>query len=450
MNKEFYALKRAADEIQREFQNDFAYEFKIYDFFYIFCTPIPEYEDLLNAWVESSPAHFAPCLARAHYYVRMAWESRGQDYASETSKEQFAKMRFFFEKALKDLAASIAIDPNLLPAYLALMEIHKAQGERAANVALYLSAKARFPGSFLLYDTMIRASLPRWGGSYSEMEKIAMDGYVHVHDNPGLYCLFGEIYVDQAWNFRKDKNYDEAIALCTKAIGYGDHFRFFQERAQSYSEVKNLDKALEDLDRSIALRPVRADLYRARATVYLNKGEAKRAVEEIAFMEKQFPGEIDPGEWKLRAAQRLVYEGYTVFQTNLEEAAAKFGMAIEVKPDHAEAYLRRGVAYAKLNRSDLAISDLALAIQYNPSDIRPYKSLDYQLSIRGKWDEVIGCWDRFLALEPENGEAYLERAGAHKHKGDKKSAFADLRRACDLGKAEACKILYREAGGGPR
>jgi tetratricopeptide (TPR) repeat protein len=66
--------------------------------------------------------------------------------------------------------------------------------------------------------------------------------------------------------------------------------------------------------------------------------------------------------------------------------------------------------------------------------------LDYVLASEAKWDEIIDNWSQFLALEPNNAGAYFERAGAHKHKGDMKSALADLDRACELGKEEACKI----------
>jgi tetratricopeptide (TPR) repeat protein len=69
--------------------------------------------------------------------------------------------------------------------------------------------------------------------------------------------------------------------------------------------------------------------------------------------------------------------------------------------------------------------------------------LDYILASQGKWDEILDIWNRFLALEPNNAEAYFERAGTHKHKGDMDSALADLDRACDLGKQEACNLRKR-------
>ena len=71
--------------------------------------------------------------------------------------------------------------------------------------------------------------------------------------------------------------------------------------------------------------------------------------------------------------------------------------------------------------------------------------LDWLLGKEGRWDDVIARWDRFIALEPKNANAYLERAGTHRHKGDMRAALADLKSACDLGNGNACQILASQA-----
>ena len=50
-------------------------------------------------------------------------------------------------------------------------------------------------------------------------------------------------------------------------------------------------------------------------------------------------------------------------------------------------------------------------------------------------------WTRFLALEPGHADAYLERAGTHRHAGNAEASRADLKKACDLGNQKACQIL---------
>ena len=56
-----------------------------------------------------------------------------------------------------------------------------------------------------------------------------------------------------------------------------------------------------------------------------------------------------------------------------------------------------------------------------------------------EWDRIISYWNAFLALEPENARAYLERSGTYYHKRDFARSLEDLKQACDLGSKEGCK-----------
>ena len=440
----FVKLNRLASDFQQCFRDDPSCEYKIYDYFRIFEATSPEHEDLLNRWVAATPEHFAPYLARAHYHYRLAWKSRGHDYASETSEEQFKGMELHFEKASSDLNAALRIDPYLLPAYLLAIHIDTAGNGHIGVDAAYLKGKSLFPRSYLLYHSMSWAKIPRWGGSYPEMERIAREAMENSNHAPRFYTLFGEIYTDQAWAARKENKLDLAMELYSKALEYGERSSFLEERARTRMMMNDFDGALTDVDRSIALRSLVLPPYQLRANIYLKKNELTKAVAELRFMEEQFPDDADVDEWKQSATKRFLNEGHLLYKTNLDAAVLKYDTAIELDPRHAEAYYWRGMAQSKLKKPDLALADLKTAVAHNPRHFDACRMLDYQLGTEGKWDEVVGYWSRFLELEPNNADAWLERAGALKHKGDMKTAYADLNRACELGKADACKILQRE------
>ncbi len=455
LNRQFETLSRMADDIQKTFRTDPQYEYKIDEFFYVFYAPVADYERLLNEWVKAKPADFAPYLARAFFFERMAWHGRGYAYASKTSRKRFEQMHFYFREAATDARAALAINPNLLPAYLTRLDIVMTDGPEAdqpdsgehmfggkpAIDAIYREAKSRFPDSFLLYFRMLVSKLPRWGGSYREAEKIAMDGYRHIHENPAFYVLFGEIYSDQAHVMNENHENRKALVLMDKAISYGDFYDFFQRRAYIYYDLKEYDKALKDLDRGIQLRPHTPELYRIKADVLFSKGDLKGALDMITFMETQFPGDGNVGQWRAWAAGTLVNESGPLFKTDLEQAAAKLSLALEVKPDYGDAYYWRGVAYSKLHKTDLARADLEQAIKSNPRDFKAYQMLDYLLSADRKWDEMLGNLNGFLALEPNNADAYFERAHTYWGKGDLKNAYSDLNHACALGNKKACVML---------
>ncbi len=439
--RRFDALNKIASEIQLAFEHDPSYEYKACDFYGIFGSSLPEYEELLNAWVAHSPSHFAPHLARAEYYYYRGWECRGQKYASETSRERFGGMRSFFQKAMKDIDAALAMNPRLLSAHILRISIYNVDGENYQEDGAFDEARQYFPNCFLLYNTMAWSKLPRWGGSYPEMDKIAMQAYERIKSNPELYMLFGRIYADQAWGCRQNKQYDKAIALYSKAIRYGEYYEFFVERAQTFIEMEKYDQALKDVDRSISLRPIKPRPYCTRVSVLMHRGDPDAVVSEIRSMEAMFPGDFEIRDWKDWAAGWSLNQGHKAFKRTPEQAVAWYGRAIEMKPEYQEAYYWRGIASWKMNNADLAYSNFEQAIRLDPHDFKSYKMMDDLLASQQRWDEIIEHWNGYLGLEPNNGDAYLERAGANRHKGDMQSALADLRSACNLGNKQACGIL---------
>jgi len=200
---------------------------------------------------------------------------------------------------------------------------------------------------------------------------------------------------------------------------------------------------LRDVSQSISLRPAKPRPHTLRAAVHMKMGDLEAAAQEIRAMDAEFPGDYEISRWKDWASRWLLNQGHTVFKDNPEDAVAWYGMAIETRPDCQEAYYWRGVACSNLNNSALAHADFEQAIRLDPHDIKSYRMMDYLLASQQRWDEIIAYWDSFLSVEPGNGEAYLERAGANRHKGDMQSALADLKTACDLGNKQACEIQGR-------
>ncbi|OGR17721.1 MAG: hypothetical protein A2X81_06500 [Desulfobacterales bacterium GWB2_56_26] len=439
--KDFDTLNDIASRIQANFERDPVYEYQVNDFFVCFQTTLAEDEKLFDEWVKHSPNHFAPWLVRARFSYDQGWESRGTEFAHETTVEQFDNMHVFFIKCGKDLDVALTLNPRLLNAHIMRLFMANADGDHAEEARLMKQSSALFPTSFLMYQTMLLATLPRWGGSYEEMNDIAMRASTHIEANNELSMLFGMIFADQAWNLRKAKEYDKAIALYSKAILYGEHYSFFQERARTYYFMKDYDNALEDINRSIALRPPIVSPYSLRAVIYAATGRIDKAIADFSLAEELSPGEDDILQHKRAAANTLILQGHTAATVNPDQALASYDQALRIDPFSSEAFFRKGLLYAQSGQLDQAVPQFRRAIEYDPRDIKAVKAMDYTLMMQGRWDEIIGYWNGFLALEPDNGEAYLERAGTFHHKGDQEKSRADLKQACDLGQQKACSLL---------
>ena len=143
-------------------------------------------------------------------------------------------------------------------------------------------------------------------------------------------------------------------------------------------------------------------------------------------------------------AARLVMEGYRSGRENRQdEAVALFTRAIQLDPASAEAHYQRAAVFARRGSYEEAKADLKRVIKLDPRHFESHRLIDWLLARQGAWDEIIAYWDRFIALEPNNAPAYLERAGAYRHKGDMQRALADLDKACGLGNQPACAIQRR-------
>lgn len=281
-NDQFESLNFIYENYQQDFEDDFNNEYKLQDAFRVFDTTLPSYEALFAAWILDSPDHFAPYLARAHYYYAKAWESWGHGAAKERTQAQF-KMRWEnFQKAIDDINIALAFNQKLLTAYMMLIKISTTLADETDLRNWAKEALELFPYSFLIRLQYIYAISPRGVGNYRKMEDFARSAEHYADVNPYFVCLYGIIYCEQANVLRRKKRYEEAVALYTKAMAFGDYWYFYTKRAEAfYVYLKDLDKALADVEYSIYLRPTIEKNYHLRSRIHFEKEDFEAAAYDL-------------------------------------------------------------------------------------------------------------------------------------------------------------------------
>ena len=349
-------------------------------------------------------------------------------------------MRSYFSKAEENLKVALKINPNLIVGYQILIGIYNANGNDADEDRIIEKASELFPYFFLIRSASLWAKELRWGGSYATMEKIAKNGEKYCNINPKLAALYGFIYCDQAKNFKHNKRYEKAIDLFTKAISFGDHWAFYNERAHVYHYyLKEYDRALEDINTSIELRPTIDENYRMRSRIYFAKENYSDSIKNLNTAEILRPKDPETEEWREWASKNLLNKGHRAFKTDLQAAIENYNLSVKFDDQNFETYYWRGMAFYRLEDFESALSDLELAIKINPHHFELYRMVDHILVKDQQWDTIINYWNNFLELEPDHAEAYLERAGTYYQKKDFEKALGDLEKSCDLGNIEACK-----------
>ena len=112
-------------------------------------------------------------------------------------------------------------------------------------------------------------------------------------------------------------------------------------------------------------------------------------------------------------------------------AIADYTEAIRLKPDYAQAYNNRGLAYSLQSKSQMpnAIADYSQAIQLRPAYARAYNNRGVAYMASGHADEAMRDFNRAIQLQPDFAQAHRNRGNAEYRAGQLGPAIYDFYRA---------------------
>ncbi len=116
----------------------------------------------------------------------------------------------------------------------------------------------------------------------------------------------------------------------------------------------------------------------------------------------------------------------------IEMAIEAYSHAIDLNPEHADAYNNRGVAYLYKGKFDLAIADFNIAVKLAPDFEIPYVNRGDAYSGKGNVDRAIENFNTALALNPSCAEGYNNRGIAYCNIGEFDKALNDFNTAIEL------------------
>ncbi len=431
-------LERLFVSMQDDVTKDIHNEDNLVRAFQAFHIPDSEAAPLFNIWVQRMPGSWAALAARADYYVNLAWEYRGYGWAKDVKPEGFDGMDYYLALADRDARASLKIEPKQIGSYRVL--IRAANSSSAKGRSIVDAALKYSPSSVWIRTTYLNFLKPRWDGSYEEMDRFIDESLSIPGASPELKFLRGYGDFDRCDALLLDKHPQEAVEACAHALAQGEYWDYYLSRAEAYDALEQYEAALSDLNLAVRLNPGAANAYAQRGLELFRLRRIDEALVDIQtaralepFNEKaQNRGEVIAGNLLLES-YNLVKDG------DAAGAAAKSDLAVRFAPCYADAYFRRGYDALLLKSWDSSAADFQKAISLDPRNFEYYKDLDFVLSRQQDADGIIKAWTQFIALEPSNAQAYLERGGAYVHKHDMESAQADAKKACELGSQEGCQ-----------
>jgi tetratricopeptide (TPR) repeat protein len=132
-------------------------------------------------------------------------------------------------------------------------------------------------------------------------------------------------------------------------------------------------------------------------------------------------------------AEKLTAQGAEAYgKGDFDATVSLCTEAIRLKPDYAEAYYSRGLAYGKKGDFNKTIADLTDAIRLKPDLAAAYHARGNAYDDKGDHDKAIGDYAEAIRLKPNDGTAYYNRGLAHRRNGDLDKAIADYTEAIRL------------------
>ena len=134
-----------------------------------------------------------------------------------------------------------------------------------------------------------------------------------------------------------------------------------------------------------------------------------------------------PADQRFRLGDRLLECGKTLHGAgHFQEALRALSKAIELSPDHADAYHERAHAYEGLKEWDRASADFAEAIQMSPTSAQHYVCRARSFELRGQPANAARDYTQLIELKADSALAWYKLALFELQRGD----HAGYRKVC--------------------
>ncbi|KPK17806.1 MAG: hypothetical protein AMJ62_00810 [Myxococcales bacterium SG8_38] len=442
--KRFEELSSHIESFQAVFEQDFKKEKWLSVGIEAFDTADRQIGKLIDQWVKATPDSFAPYLARAEHKAALAWHYRGTNWARLTSSKRFAKMRKILVPALSDLERALELRPNLTEARSTQLDIVKGLGADLATKAEIMEAGLRHcPYCFGIRAMYLQAIEPRWGGSYELMDRKAAD-WQFTEQNPRLRELMGFSDVDRCSLLVSEKEPEQALSYCDRALAHGKYVTFLSTKAAAMVRLERYDEAIELFSQALEILPQRVRSLNGRGHALMEAERYEEATRDLVLATRLDAVNAQAGNNLHHILAKLVRMAYYQAEAGEVEAAiATYDRVLAMHPRYSDAFSYRGHAYDKKGDLAQAEKDYLRAIELDPTNVDTYRGLDHVLFKQNRLDDIIRHWNRYLKRRPRDATALLERGGAYYRQGERELAKRDVTKACRLGNEEACDTVRR-------
>ena len=126
-----------------------------------------------------------------------------------------------------------------------------------------------------------------------------------------------------------------------------------------------------------------------------------------------------------------------------EKAREDWQRASELRPRDADPHMNRGVDHLRRNETAQAVETFEAALVLDAENATIHSNLGMALEKAGELDRAIDQYSRAIALRPDYAIAFSNRGYAHLRRGDHDKAIADCERAFEIDPGLAMALVNR-------
>lgn len=352
-----------------------------------FANADPEHEALLTEWIARFPESHIPYLVRGVYYSHLGYTWRGTEASSKTSRKQFAKMASYHDNAYRDLEKSIQLKPTTI-AYSTLIDLSSSSRGGKSREDVLIDGLALEPASYAIRKSYLFKLMPRWGGSYEQIDAFLEDTRLYVETNPALNPLLGFKDYVMGYNVQSSGRFEEALEHYTQALNFGEKEWVLKQRGTTYLQLKDYESALKDLDRAITLWPHFQSALTWRGITYEESGNTDAALADFNLASK-----LEPYDFVAHKNRGSLY----VKQKKYAEAVEDFRRALYYEKYHGDIWHTLGwVLHYKLKNHKEAAQAYKTAANQRPGN--PNYWYEYAIALFSLNDcEIVPVLEKYLS-----------------------------------------------------
>ena len=278
-----------------------------------------------------------------------------------------------------------------------------------------------------------------------QLHDAAIDNYSQALE---IYSNDATTYYKRGRVFYCLKDYSQAITNFVQAINLNPNFaKAYIKSGVARYKLADYYGAIEDYTQAIKINSYDAIAFQNRGDVRSMIGDSQGAIEDYTQAIKINPNlsGIEKSETQKLEKQKIIFNindnshNSTVNENkdnlereNHQRAIEVFTQVIEISPNDAVGYKKRGNARCDLGDYLAAIEDFTKAIQINPYDGDAYFYRGNAFYELGDKPEAIEDYTQAIKINDSDADAYINRGNLRDELGDTQGAVADFQVAADL------------------